>query len=91
MNAHSRDKYITVEMMTHKKTGLIIATSKQLRGLIVHGRTLEEINARLPIAIKDLFEAEGQKVARVEKVEEAVGALDAFLPNHMKFELREAA
>lgn len=44
------------------REGLFYATSPDLRGLLVAGKTLDELNDRVPEAISMLFEAQGYKV-----------------------------
>ena len=85
------EKLITIEIIRHAKTGLYIAYSDDMKGLFVHGRTTAELNDRIPIAIKDILEASGQKVASVTPVDEdGIEAL-GFEPTHRRFQMREAA
>jgi predicted RNase H-like HicB family nuclease len=52
-----------VRIMRHKKTGLFLAISDDLKGLYVHARTEEDLLQRIPIAARDILEAEtGEKV-----------------------------
>lgn len=44
-------------VMAHGQTGLLIALSDDLPGLVVHGHSLEEVERRLPTAINDIREA----------------------------------
>ena len=39
--------------------GLIVAYSDDLKGLLVHGRSVDEIKAKLPGAIKEILDAQG--------------------------------
>lgn len=60
------DMTISVEMLVHDGTGLIVAVSDELKGLYVHGRTIAEVEARLPECIRALLEAEGTHVSNIE-------------------------
>lgn len=60
---------IHVSIISHAKTGLLLATSEDHKGLMVHGRSLEEIEARLPVAIRALLEAEGKTVASITPID----------------------
>jgi hypothetical protein len=51
------------------KSGLIFATSPDLKGLLVSERTLEAFEKSIPAAITDLYAACGEKVV-VSRVEE---------------------
>ena len=66
------DMQIKVDFVVHEKTGLIVAVSDQLKGLYVHGRSLAEVEARLPSGIRALLEAEGRSVRGVAPQQETV-------------------
>ena len=53
------DKTIRIRLLKHKDTDLLMAVSDELRGLVLHGRSVDEIERRLPAAIGDLLRAEG--------------------------------
>lgn len=74
MNAHSKieNRFLRINVVTHRKAGLLVAMSDDLRGLIVHGRSDEELDERLPEAIRTLMEAQGHCVVEVSKAEEPV-------------------
>lgn len=65
MARFTMEKIININTLEHRDTGLLIATSPDLKGLYVHGRTREELNRRIPQVIRDLLEASGLKVDRV--------------------------
>ena len=44
---------ILIKPRWHKKTGLIVAISDDLPGLLVHARTLDELEEQLPGAIRE--------------------------------------
>tara|TARA_B100000949_G_C14049540_1_gene352976 strand:- start:239 stop:502 length:264 start_codon:yes stop_codon:yes gene_type:complete len=60
----------TVQVISNKQTGLLIAMSDELPGLFVHGRSEEEIDERVPQAIKALLEAKGETVGAIVPLEE---------------------
>lgn len=49
----------------HKDGTLLVATSPELRGLIVHGRSEAELTERIPVAIRAILEADGYEVSDV--------------------------
>jgi hypothetical protein len=57
---------IHVYLVKHRESDLLIALSDDLRGLTVPGRTEEEVRDKLPFAIRQILEAEGQTVLGVE-------------------------
>lgn len=59
-----------VETITHRKTGLLIAMSNDLPGLYVHGRNEDELNDRVPQAIKALLEAAGETDVMIVRCED---------------------
>ncbi len=62
------ENVINVDIQTHRETGLILATSDDMPGLYVHARSFEELERRLPIAIRDILEFKGNIVESVEIV-----------------------
>lgn len=74
---------IRVSIRQHEKTGLLIATSEDLRGLYAHGRTMEDLEAAVAIAIKDILEAKLQRSVEVSKRSEE--RLSAFVPTELTF------
>ena len=53
---------IRIYLFEHKATGLLAAFSDDLHGLVVHGRSEDEIREKLPGAIRDLADAHGKEV-----------------------------
>ena len=51
------ERTIRITLRKHDISPLLAATSDDLNGLIVFGRTWQEIEEKLPIAIRELFEA----------------------------------
>lgn len=60
-----RVQVIHVHVLKHQDTGLLMAVSDDLPGLIVHGRSEAELETRIPNAIRDLLEASGGYVESV--------------------------
>jgi hypothetical protein len=54
-------KTIDIEVLRHGKSDLLMAFSQALPGLLVSGRSQSEIDDKLPGAIRQLLEAEGNE------------------------------
>jgi predicted RNase H-like HicB family nuclease len=65
---------IRVTIATHRASGLMIAVSPDVPGMYVHGKSKEEIEARIPIAIEALCAADRQLASQGPKLPEG------FLP-----------
>lgn len=91
MNAISRHRFIEIQIMKHNKTGMLIATSNDMKGLFVHGDNFEEINERAPVAIQSILEAEGKTNVKVQAVEDVIANDAGFDKLTQRFELEEAA
>ncbi len=61
---------LEIRSKRHKTTGLIIAFSDDLQGLMVPGRSEAEIIEQLPAAIREILEARGETVVRINLVED---------------------
>lgn len=61
----NNDLTIKVQVLRHNETGLLLARSDDLHGLVLHARSLNEIRDRLPGVVRDLLEAEGFQVETV--------------------------
>lgn len=70
---------IEINVRKHRETGLLLATSDQLKGLLVPARSERELDEKLPAAIKELVEAHGEKLVSVE-ITRQDGDLGAFSP-----------
>ncbi len=94
-NGQVKHKLVTIQTIRHRETGLIVAMSDELKGLYVHARTDADLRERIPVAIRDILEADGYQVLDLSEVNipPEVGA--GFVPALRKFEarlaLREAA
>lgn len=93
MSVQVVEKTVLVEVIRHSETGLLLAMSEDMKGLYVHGRTIEEIDERLPQAIRSLLEADGVKAVRVRPIEsvDAASGSDAWFPQQRRFQFQEAA
>ena len=79
---HNKD--FRVDIFVHKKTGLLMATSEDLKGFMAHGRTDEELDRNIAAAMKALLEAQGFKVDEMRKVSEDSGSV-AFRAHHQTY------
>jgi len=60
---------IRVGLLRSRKTGLIAAVSDDLPGLMTVGKTIEDIEERLPAAISQLIKAQYDADVEVELVD----------------------
>ncbi len=79
-------KIITTQVIRHSETGLFVALSDEMKGLYVHARSEEELLERIPVAIRDLLEADGFAVAEIAEVDIPPEAEAGFLPALRRFE-----
>ena len=56
---------IRVQLVANRETGLLVALSDDMKGLMVAARSEEEIERELPDAIREILEAEGNTVLSV--------------------------
>ena len=73
-------KQIRIQILQHKKTDLLMAISHDLPGLLVPGRSEEEIAERLPAAVQEILEAQGKTVVGVPRVRPDPGFPTDFMP-----------
>ena len=73
-------KTIHVRAYVHKKTGLLMAYSDDLPGLLVPGRTEEELEERIPGAIEEILQAQGFRVISITTEREESELPEAFRP-----------
>jgi hypothetical protein len=57
-----------------------MAVSEDLRGLVVHAHSEEEMEAKLPTAVQELLEAEGHRVDAVSLMRDKFSAIPDFGP-----------
>lgn len=82
----ARTVVIKIQVVRHHDTGLLMAFSPDLKGLLVPGRSEKDLEQKLPAAIREILEAEGNRVTRVEAMpdpDERLGdfATPAFIAN----------
>jgi hypothetical protein len=86
---------ITIKVIRHNGTDLLVALSDELRGLYVHARQEHELRERIPIAIRDILEADGFRVVDVSEIDIPPEVSAGFAPALRKYEAsfasREAA
>ena len=80
------ERTIRVTLRKHDTSPLLAATSDDLPGLLVFGRTREEIADKLPIAIRELLQAMGYQVISLtavadERMSKAGFGPPAFIAN----------
>ena len=73
-----QEMVVRVQFLRNKDTGLLIAMSDDLKGLMVPARSMEEMDVFLPEAIKELMEANGQSLEGVVIAAEADDDSGAF-------------
>lgn len=61
---------IKVEVVEHRSTHLLVAYSKDMPGLTVAARSLDQLIREIPGAIKEMLEAEGKTGVVVETHED---------------------
>ena len=74
------ERTIRITLRKHESSPLLAATSDDLNGLTVFGRTWQEIEAKLPSAISELYEALGYKVVSISTVADDRVSRAAFGP-----------
>lgn len=61
----TQTKSITISTVQYRGSDLLMAFSDDLPGLLVPGRTQDELKRKLPDAIREIFEAQGCQVISV--------------------------
>jgi hypothetical protein len=56
---------IRVQLVVNRDTGLLVALSDDLKGLVIAAASKEEVEQQIPGAIRELLEAEGRTVLSV--------------------------
>ena len=59
------EKTIQIKVLSFSKSDLLMAISEDLPGLVVHTRSSDELESRLPQVVRDLLEADGFNVDNV--------------------------
>lgn len=63
---NQQKQVIHIHILEHRTTDLLVAVSDDLYGLVVHGRSEEEIRDRLPGVIRELIEAQGHQLLSLD-------------------------
>ena len=74
------NRIIKIQIHSHRKTGLLMATSSDMPGLVVHGRSEDDLKQKLPGAVQDLLEAAGHEVTYVSVVVDEDRTIPEFGP-----------
>ena len=93
MGYESRDanRFISVKIVRHKTTGLMVGISEDLKGLMIAGHTEAEIEAKIPDAVKDLLEASGERVISVTMQPDDAAMSEEFISATLVANARLAA
>jgi hypothetical protein len=82
---------IRVHLVRNTTTGLLVAMSQDMKGLMVAARSEEQIEEELPGAIREILEAEGRRVLSVTAAPDPVGLPPGFSPFNMVASARLAS
>lgn len=85
------EKTISLTVQQHKNGRLIAAYSNDLPGLLVHAHSVEELNERVPVAIKALMEAQGAIVEYVHPVDDVQSVTPEFVSAKKAYQAKLAA
>jgi len=79
---------INIRVAQYNGSDLLVATSPEMRGLIVHARSPRELDERIPVAIRAILEAGGSDVISVRPADDDEDFAEAgfVTPVHRKFE-----
>lgn len=78
--ANSVTQRIRVKLKQHGPSGLLMAYSDDMKGLLVPGDTEQQILERIPVAIRELLEAQGHTVVDVSAERDLGSAPSEFVP-----------
>ena len=70
---------IRIRIVQHRKSDLLVALSDDLKGLMVPGRSELELEQKLPEAVREILEAQGNRVISVVTTREARHLPSAFI------------
>jgi hypothetical protein len=70
MDEDARYRVIRVGLIQHKGSDLMLAISDDLPGLMIPIRSVDELAQKMPHAIRELLEAQGNRVGEVLTFEE---------------------
>lgn len=70
-------KHYRIEVLTHPGTGLLVATSPDLKGFMAHANDFDGLRGRVLTALRALMEARGYHVDDVRLIgDEPVGEFE---------------
>lgn len=76
-------RLIKIRVVQHRNSDLLVALSEDLKGLMVPGRSDEELEQKVPDAIREILEAQGFKVISVTADFEDDSLPDAFMAREL--------
>jgi len=76
-----RMKQLSILVTPFRDADLLVAVCPEMSGLVVHARSLDELDTKLPGAIRELVEAGGEKVLAVETARHDLPQADGFDTN----------
>jgi hypothetical protein len=71
-------KQLSILVTPFRDADSLVAVCPEMSGLVVHARSLGELDAKLPGAIRELVEVGGKKVLAVETVRDDLPQADGF-------------
>jgi len=71
-------KQLSILVTPFRNADLLVAVCPEMSGLVVYARSLDELDAKLPGAIRELVEAGGKKLLAVETVRQDLPQADGF-------------
>lgn len=80
-----QDVTINIQFVRHEGSDLILAISKDHKGLYVHGRSLAEVETRVEEAIRSIFEAEGKHIVVLHRVNDDSVRQTGFIPAFARY------
>lgn len=80
---------INIDIVEHRNTGLLVATSTDLKGFMAHGSDLIELERNIEEALAALFKANGKPVIAVKM--QGDGETEAFVPRSLSYDLETVA
>jgi len=76
-------RLIKIRVVQHRSSDLLVALSDDLKGLMVPGRNDEELEQKIPSAVREILEAQGFKVVSVTADFEDDRLPDAFMAREL--------
>jgi hypothetical protein len=80
---------IRVSIVKLAKTGMLMAVSDSIKGIVVHGRSVKDVDRRIEGAIRHFFEERGGKDVEVEMIgKDAALSRDKRMPASRNYLLK---